>query len=118
MFKKQTYFYYSALFILLLIAVVVRFYEYKVDRNFLIFSFIECDPTTNDCFVENCSPQVDSECNPSPYAKIAIPGYIAPECLAEHTCESFVCSQENGCIIDYCTEEVTEEWETCSSLVF
>ena len=110
----------SPISFLLLVAVLVfsvvgfRYYEYVVNRNFIINVYTACNPSTEQCFVSDCSPEDDLSCPNGPYKKIEIRDADAPQCLEEHTCTNFICGDIASCTATYCSEENLEEGESCA----
>jgi hypothetical protein len=103
------------LIILVLLAVIVyRYDQYILKKNFLLNIAANCDPSIESCFVVNCSPEEDEECDQTPYKKIEILASEAPMCLQEHSCDSFECESGTSCVAVYCSENTLEEWEVCS----
>ena len=112
--KKTKYFIYFAI----LITLVVIFYGYQqyiVDKNFLIDVNTVCNPKTENCFVSDCSPKTDSECDITPYKKIEVLDIYAPKCLEEHNCSVFSCDNKNesDCSVTYCSSDTLEDGEKC-----
>lgn len=108
----------SRYFILMILVVVVavfgyRFNAYVLEKDYTILANTICDPLTESCFVADCDPDEDSDCDISPYKKVEILAHEAPACLLEHTCEQFACSTES-CVVTECSEEDLEEGEVCA----
>lgn len=103
----------SSLFLLAIIG--FRYHQYIVDQNFLLYLNGPCDPANESCFIEDCSAG-DESCQAVPYIKIELLAKDAPNCLEEHTCESFSCEGLNQCEITYCSEDALEEGEVCAPL--
>ena len=114
--KSSTY---LILIILVGVAAVVanRYYHYVDQRDFLLDVDMACDPSTEQCFVSDCSPEDNPNCDTSPYKYVEILASNAPRCLEEHSCDSFSCDPDDTtCSITYCNEETISEGETCTSL--
>lgn len=91
-----------------------RYFDYVIAEKFLLAVNAPCDPASERCFVYDCSPEDDPECDGTPYKKVEIRAHDAPACLLEHACESFACSgREESCSVSYCEAETMEEWEIC-----
>ncbi len=103
-----------AVVILMLAIVGFRYEQYVIERNFDVIANTVCDPQIEECFVLDCDPDTDEECDVTPYKKVAIIANQAPQCLFEHSCEEFSCDGRASCEITYCTEEALEEGELCS----
>lgn len=102
-------------FSLLAIALIVgyRYHQYIIDHNFPVIANVPCDPATESCFVMDCSPEEDPECDPTPYKKIGLLSREAPTCVEEHTCGYFSCADINSCAETFCSEEELEDGEVC-----
>ena len=98
------------------LVIASRFFEYQVTKDFLIYTTISCEPSSHNCFVWDCSPEDDIECDTSPYAKIQIPMRNTSKCLLEHSCaeNEFVCREENECTLTYCLDDELVEGEVCT----
>lgn len=105
----------AVLLLLCTVVIVARFEEYVVRQNYMVNSYTDCDPTKGACFVADCDPQTDSECDVTPYLKVSLPANKAPHCLFENNCEDFVCNQSDGCITVTCSNSTLGEGEICST---
>ena len=107
------------LFVLLLVGLIVvvgmRYKQYIFDRHFQLKVSAVCNPETEKCFVSDCLPESDQECDTTPYKKVEIIDSFAPTCLEEHTCEYFSCDKisSDKCSVTYCSQDVLEEGEVC-----
>lgn len=101
------------LFILILGIVFYRFEQYKVEKNFLLFGTVECQVEDTSCFVADCSPDVDPECDITLYQKIEVSARNAPACLFEHDCVDFVCEESQGCEVIVCSQDTIDIGESC-----
>jgi len=104
----------SLLAVMVVAIVVFRYQQYVVDRVYPIEANLACDPALHACFVADCSPADDPECDLTPYEKVSISAHDAPACLEAHTCDAFTCEGRRGCAIIYCSEAALAEGETCS----
>ena len=111
---RQKYIY-AALGALFLIVVCYRFIDYRVNENFLIFSYLDCEPSLESCFYWDCTADEDPECDTSPYKKFLIPMHAAPTCVLENDCEEFECVADDGCLTILCSYEELDEGEACVS---
>ncbi len=93
--------------------VLFRYYEYVTRKDFLVYTYVSCNPEVEACFVPTCSPEEDPLCDLSPYKKITIPAYNAAACLYEHTCINFSCTKEDECVQTYCSTEEENDDEIC-----
>lgn len=107
---------YLVLAILFLATAVYRFIDYRINKNFFIYSAIPCNPAVHSCFLELCEDDV--ECEQVPYSKIEISAKVAPTCILENSCEELSCNDVQNCEIIYCTDESLEDYEDCTSLEF
>lgn len=100
---------------IVVIALIVwhRFDEYVLKHNFFVHAAVPCDPSEGTCFVADCSPEEDEECDVSPYKKIDVLSSIAPACIEEHTCEAFACTPGTDCTETFCDDETLEDGEVC-----
>jgi hypothetical protein len=103
--------------IIVLFIVGFRYYQYIVNRNFFLSVNTECNPTKEKCFVSDCLPEKDKECDTSPYKKIKILARESPVCLEEHSCKNFSCADNSKqCFIYQCSDSTLEEGEKCSDI--
>lgn len=104
------------LFILLVIGASVWKYKvFVVDRDFVIYNNIACDPYTEACFVYVCE-EGDEECDDTPFKKIEKNAQFADLCdiASGEECSGLICeSNEEGCMIVTCSEEALEDGEQC-----
>lgn len=107
---------FSLAFLLLVIVAGYRYEQYVMARNFTFFANTACDSSLHDCFIADCSPEEDGlGCPNGPYAKVELSASDAPKCLSEHSCKSFSCDGLEDCEITYCSEDILDEGEICSS---
>jgi hypothetical protein len=88
-----------------------RYYDYVYKQNFILSVSVTCDPAIHSCFVWDCGEE--EGCDATPYEKIEILAYQAPQCLEEHNCESFSCTGLESCTVTYCSEDTLSEGEKC-----
>lgn len=110
------------LFLFVLLAIVVigayKYKEFVIDRNFDIFAHVTCDPQSESCFVADCSPEDDSECDLIPYKKVLKPAKNIEECAPSEECPELSCGEnEVGCTITYCSLETIDEGEICAEVI-
>lgn len=109
--------YFLACSVLVIVVIVgFRYYQYVIERNFTVLANISCDPTSEVCFVSDCSPE-DVGCDLTPYKKVSIRASDAPKCIEEHNCEAFSCDGISTCMITYCNDSTIEEGEVCADAV-
>jgi hypothetical protein len=111
--KAQKYWLLFFIFAVLVVA-GYRYQQYILQENFLLEVNTTCDPAVDSCFVVDCSPEEDPFCDTTPYKKIEIKTYEAPECLQEHICENFSCTGKETCTETFCSDEVLEDGESCT----
>ncbi len=102
---------YDVAFFLCLLFIVVagqRFWDYKIKKDFQVYSVLECDPTFESCFIYDDDVE-------NPYKKIEIMYQFAPSCLEEHTCKDFNCDGLGlgMCAVISCDEQILEVGEAC-----
>ncbi len=116
---EKTQKYWLALFAIIVISVIgYRYYDYVVQRNFLLEVNVTCDPATDTCFVMDCVPAEDPFCDITPYKKVELLASEAPACLEEHACEAFSCGASESCTETFCSDDTREEWEICTDASF
>ncbi len=91
----------------------MRYYDYVVKKNFLFDVAVECDPSSETCFVWDCDVN-DPECDSTPYKKVEILAQNSPKCLEEHSCENFSCDGLEECSVTTCSDETLDEGEVCT----
>lgn len=100
----------------LLVVVAYRFGEYQVAGDYLIYTTVTCDSTTEQCFIVDCNP-ADEECDQAPYKKVTLHAGSAPTCALEHSCEAFACpANDSTCEVVLCDADVIEEGEICTDI--
>lgn len=106
-----------ALAVLLVIAAVValvRFEQYEVEMNYLVFSYVPCDETQDVCYGYGECDTADPECVIEPYMKVSLPASMAPGCIFDNSCQSdFVCDASIGCSKSPCADDTLDEGEFC-----
>lgn len=101
----------STILLVLLSVIVGRYQGYVVGGDFLLQTKMSCDPGAAACFVSDCQPGADLNCEP--YAKVEVLARDAPACLEEHACETFSCGGRLGCSVSYCSDAALEGGERC-----
>lgn len=105
--------YFFVFFGMILAVLVYRYYDYNIQRHYILEVNTVCDPAQEQCFIAAGSDYEDVY-NSEPYKKVTIRADYAPECLEEHSCSAFTCEGVAGaCVITYCDEETHDETETC-----
>lgn len=84
-----------------------------VERDFVVHSTTECDPTVEPCF-KWCD---EEGCEEDYYKKIVKKGYNIPICNeATQECEPLACEEgEPDCEILSCTDATVDEGEICTN---
>jgi hypothetical protein len=111
--KRQTIYFFVILIALIFIVGGYRYYQYMVEKNFVLELNVICHPENENCF---SSSDPDINFGQNPYEKVEIIAKYAPKCLEEHTCNDFSClpSLDNGkCKITYCSEAIKVDGEEC-----
>jgi hypothetical protein len=99
----------------ILMVIGARFIQYEVEQDYIVYSYLPCDSDQESCFVWDCDPAAEEDCDREPYRKVAIPAYNAPHCAYENDCEEFVCDPKLECENLICSDETLEEWEICNN---
>jgi hypothetical protein len=112
--NKNNISYFIAVFIVIFLFVGgYRYYQYILEKNFILEIDTVCDSNTEKCF----SPSTDMSFLDAPYKKVKIIASLAPKCLEEHNCETFYCptgmEDTNKCQITYCSNETKIDGEEC-----
>jgi len=92
-----------------------KFYQFFIERNYLIYTEVSCDPEDESCFVLECE-EGDEECEQEPYKKLEIAAYLVPSCdpYADEECPEPTCESENqDCAVTYCSDDAVVEGESC-----
>jgi hypothetical protein len=99
--------------IIILVVGGYRYYQYMVERNFIIEVNTICDPQKEVCF----SATDDMSYGQNPYKKVTLTARYASQCLEEHNCDSFSCPgvlEKSGiCEITYCSDNTKDDGEEC-----
>ena len=102
------------LFVVFIMCVVLfRYYDYVIQHNFVMDVNAPCDTSTEQCFVQDCSPTDKPDCPGGPYKKIEIKNADAPRCLENHQCQSFSCDGIASCTTTYCSKDTLADGESC-----
>ncbi|KND48968.1 MAG: hypothetical protein AB200_00880 [Parcubacteria bacterium C7867-005] len=101
--------------VVILFVVGVQFNRMIIEKDYLLYSHTECDPTAESCFVQDCEESEDG-CDLTPYKKIEKLAKNAPDCdLSKPECINLSCAvDEDSCTVTSCSEDVLEEGETCT----
>ena len=90
-----------------------RYYQYMIERNFTIEVNMICDSQTKNCFTSSN----DLGYGQDPYEKVTLTARYAPQCLEEHTCDSFSCpsilEKSSICEVTYCSNDTKDDGEEC-----
>jgi hypothetical protein len=104
------------------LSISATFYKTVILQDFIVYTEIDCDPSTESCFVWVCDPTVDGEdtCTGNPeedtwYFKIAYRNAMnVPECAPDDEyCAPFQCPTEGeeGCEEVLCSPETLIEYD-------
>jgi hypothetical protein len=101
--------------IALIISVGATYYRYVVNRDYIIFAHVECDPKIESCFYTPCEG-IDCPAEIEYYKKINKKAFNIELCDSENPeCQPLVCQpNEKDCEITNCTADNVEEGEVCS----
>lgn len=119
--KKSKFFSFG--FILLIIgSVVVTYYRYIVQRDYVIEARVGCDPHKETCFVHICDSTTGEECTGDPekdtsyYKLIRRNAKNIPICDPKiEGCNALVCPNgEEDCAFTLCDPTKTGEGDRCS----
>jgi hypothetical protein len=108
-------------FLVLAGSVGATYYRVAIARDYAIIGQIDCDPTTEKCFIYECDPETE-ECTGDPeedtwyYKKINRKAFNIPLCDPnDENCEALVCLEgEEDCEEILCREQTMEEGDVCS----
>lgn len=110
-FVSQALFWLLAL--LVVGAVVVRFYAYFINEDFDLYAQIPCNPAEATCFINDCDPS-NEECDVTPFMFAEMSASKAPDCFEENNCVDFACpSDDEACLVMECSEDVLYEGVIC-----
>lgn len=102
----------------LILVVLVTAWKYKVfviDRDFVVYNNVSCDPYEESCFTYICE-EGDEECDATPFKKIEKNARFIDACDIANAeeCPELSCGvSEEGCETTMCSEDVLEEGEQC-----
>jgi hypothetical protein len=99
--------------VFILCVIIFRYYDYVIQRNFVMDVNAPCDTSTEQCFAVDCSPAEKPDCPDGPYKKIKIKNADAPRCLENHQCKFFSCGDIVSCTTTYCSSNSLTEGESC-----
>ena len=108
--------------LLILLSVSATFYKTVILQDFVVYNEIDCDPSSENCFVWTCNPVIDGAdaCTRNPdddtwYYKIAYRNAQNINlCNSEEneTCDPYACTEfENDCMQITCSNEALIEYE-------
>lgn len=106
----------SVFLVLVVILVFTVYFQFFINRNYLVHAEVSCDPTTEVCYVYKCDSEIE-ECTGIPeedilyYKKIERNAHRLPLCDPnEDICDVTACeSGEIGCTIMICNSANAEE---------
>lgn len=125
---RKSKIFFSVFAILIVAAVGVTYWRYMVKRDYTIQAQIDCDPTTENCFIWHCDPKSltpGDECTGVPdndtwYYKILFRNAKnIPNCdPKDKSCTAYVCSDgEKDCNVEFCTPQNVKKGEECNDPV-
>jgi len=115
---KKTKVLFIVLILLLVVSIGATFYRYMIQKDYLIFAHIKCNPRSESCFYLPCT-EGDSTCDSTAieyYKKITKKAFNIEMCnTADEGCNPLVCKNgEKDCEITTCSVDNVEEGESCS----
>ena len=103
-------------FLILVAGVTVWKYKlFMIERDFVIYNNISCDPYNESCFAYICA-EGDKECDATPFKRIEKNARFIEVCNMANAeeCPELSCGvDEEGCLVTTCSEDVLEEGERC-----
>ena len=121
--KRKSFLVVAVFFLIVFIVVLASFLKLYFLQKYWIEFQAPCDPESEVCFVYVCDPESE-ECTGDPeqdtyyYKIIRRIASDTPTCDPnDEDCGALSCEgiSENLCQVTYCTEDVLEEWQTCTS---
>ena len=111
------------MFIFICGSVVWSTNKYLIQRDFLLFAKVSCDPSHEMCFVQDCDTEEDIRC---PYTGDYFYKFIyksasdAPKCISndKNLCQELICIEGEDCEVIYCSEENLELYELEDSCAY
>ncbi len=108
------FFWSACLFFLL---VCFSYYRYVLLRDYTLYAQVSCDPSSEQCFIYECSSTEDEACDESePYSYFKIvymPATNAPTCNAheEPGCEELICDSTSYCEEITCSDDTMADYQ-------
>ena len=108
-------------FLLIIGSVSVTYYKYIITKNYIVEGQIDCDPTTEKCFIWKCNPEATDEsekCTGNPdkdiwYYKLAErKASQIPLCdpAKDENCDPWTCGEgEKNCMTTFCDDTTKEK---------
>jgi hypothetical protein len=96
---------------------VFSYEKYMVFSDYTLYAQVSCEPDTESCFVYECDPETETDCDPDePYWYFkAVYMYApdAPQCTptAEHDCPELACEPGIRCEEVMCDETNMGEYQ-------
>lgn len=118
--------FYSIFFLLLAGSIIVTYVKIVVNKDYQIVAETSCDPATEQCFVWECSVEIDGECSEDPEENIWIYKIVNKKASTIVACEAteeklgcdgeLSCTEnEEDCSYEYCSEESISDGIRCST---
>ena len=112
---KKSIFLFSFLLIVVIASGILQYRTFVKQRNYVVANHLSCESSSESCFISDCSPETDEECETEPYKKITKVAKNILACENLEDCAEVVCEAgEEGCTITWCTPESVEEGELCT----
>ncbi|NCQ06370.1 MAG: hypothetical protein GW815_02300 [Candidatus Moranbacteria bacterium] len=122
---KKSKIFFIVFFLLITSSVLVTYYRFMVQHDYIIQAEADCDPYTESCFVYVCDPEAGEECTGDPvedtsyYKLIDRNAKNIPSCdPADETCTALVCPEgEADCSYTLCDPATANDGEVCNDPV-
>ncbi len=104
--------------LLFIVSAVLQYRHFVGNKEFLVVNHVSCDPLRESCFISDCDPLIDEDCDTTPFKKITMTASYAPSCTANESCEEPRCFDEDKkCLVVACSVYFLEEGEVCSDSI-
>lgn len=125
---RKSKIFFSVFAVLIIAAVGVTYWRYMIKRDYIVQAQIDCDPTTENCFIWHCDPnslEPGEECTGVPdndtwYYKVFYRNAKnIPDCdPKDESCTAYVCGDgEKDCSYELCTPRNVKKGEECNDPV-
>ncbi|MFA5888846.1 MAG: hypothetical protein WCW47_00330 [Candidatus Paceibacterota bacterium] len=94
--------FYFVLFTIIAISVILTFIKIVINKDYIITAEVSCEPTTEQCFMWECDPEVDDVCSDNSEENISYYKIINKKASdiakCEATIEKIGCGEELSCV--------------------